>query len=181
MKHSKMLVVMLLGLMVLRAVSWAAERRGAQVVVSLTSGLEMQGELVAVKKDFLVLSSSSTSQGASVITDESIAVADVREVKVIRRSKAGTGALIGLAAGAAGGAALALMQGDDSGGWVRFSVGQKIGPYALAFGLLGTATGAIAGVATGSDTIFELAHQPASQVRENLARLSRMAKIQGIQ
>jgi hypothetical protein len=177
MSNTRTIAVLLIGFLVCGSISWATERTGAQVAVSLKSGSETRGELMAVKKDFLVLSSSSLDK----VSDQSVPVADVRAVKIVRRSKVGTGALIGLLAGAGGGALLGLAAGNDDPGFFSLSATDKAGILAAFFGLVGVAVGSIAGAATGVDTSFGLENQSAKAVQETLGLLSRSARIQGIQ
>jgi len=177
MKNSKAIAFMLFGFLICGSLSWPTERQGAQVAVALRSGPEKRGELVAVKKDFLVLSSRSFD----TVSDQSIPVADVRAVTIILPSKAGSGALIGLLAGAGGGAAVGLALGNDPPGFFSLTAGEKAGALGVVFGLLGAAVGGIAGLAKGADIPYVLDNKPETVVRESLGLLSRSARIQGIQ
>ncbi len=177
MKRSEAIAFILFGLMVLGSISWATERQGAQVVVTLKSGGKITGELLAVKKDFLVLS----ADGSGMVRDESIAVQDVREVKVIRRSKAGTSMLIGLLAGAGTGAVIGYSDGNDEPGFFSFTARQKAAIMAVGAGLTGLLVGAIVAGANGADISFRLDNGPKYKVHSALVELSRHARVPELQ
>jgi len=75
----------------------SAERRGADLMVTLKDGKTISGELIAVKRDSLLLFNSSQ-------LDISVDVSDISKIKVVRKSKAlkglGLGFLSEFAAGA---------------------------------------------------------------------------------
>lgn len=171
MKHIKTAVMPLIGLLVLGSISQAKDRQGAQVVATMKSGAEIKGELIAVKKDFLVLS----SREPAVVSDQSIKVEDIREVRVARPSKAGSGALIGLLAGAAFGAVGAAANNGSSS--FHFPV---VGMAATG-GVLGLVVGAIAGAAAGGHTSFVLENRPQYITDSTLVRLSRYTRIPVVQ
>jgi hypothetical protein len=70
----------------------AAERRGANLVITLKDGQQIKGELIAVKTDSLLLLSPSRK-------DESVNTVDIKSIKVVRKSRAGTGFVLGLVSG----------------------------------------------------------------------------------
>src|SRR5512137_487676 len=80
-------------MLVLPGALLARERHGADLVVILKDGRYFEGELVAVKPDSLLLLSSAGK-------DESVDLAGIRSVRVVKRSRAlrgaGYGALAGL-------------------------------------------------------------------------------------
>lgn len=146
--------------------------KGANVTILKKDGFQLSGKLVAVKKDFLVLS----SPGSEAVSDQSIAVADVREVKVIRHSNAGSGALIGLLAGAAFGAAAAAGE-NDTGGPFHFGAGYSIAVNGVGYALIG----ALIGSGTGGNKSFVLENIPETVRQARLVNLSRFARVQGLQ
>lgn len=96
-KHSplKTTIVFLTVFLLLPRLPLAArkERRGAQVEVSLTDGSRVEGELLAVKIDALLIYETNRVQG------KNLDLSQIQSVKVIKRSKAWTGLAIGAAAG----------------------------------------------------------------------------------
>ncbi len=69
----------------------AKDRKGADIVVTRTNGSQFGGELIAVKPDSLLLLSAGMAL--------SIPLADIREVRIVRKPKALLFAGIGGAAG----------------------------------------------------------------------------------
>jgi hypothetical protein len=115
----------------------AKEKRGADLVVTRTDGSQLEGELIAVKRDSLLLLSYRGR-------DESVELSDIRSVHIVRRSRSRAGRFSGVGAllGFAGGAALGLYMVGELGG-DRTSA-------ALVLGLLGGGAGALAGLLTGA-------------------------------
>jgi hypothetical protein len=83
----------------------AEERRGAAVLVLRSDGLEVPGELIAVKPEALILRRGGT--------DLTIPRPKIHSIQILRRSKRGTGTLIGFLAGASVGALWGVARGPD--------------------------------------------------------------------
>ena len=62
---------------------YAKERRGAELVIQKKDGQQAKGELIAVKKNSLLLKDSQTG------ADVSIAIEDITKIKIARKSKGG--------------------------------------------------------------------------------------------
>jgi len=138
----------------------AKERRGAKVVVTRLDGRSVEGELIAVKPDGLLLLSAAGS-------DQTVALADVRSVRIVRRSRAGRFALLGGAAGAAGIGALVLSGGGDVDyGAEKVLIGAGVGAVA----------GFLAGMVKGIDSEFTVAGQPEPVVAEYWVKLGAYAR-----
>lgn len=131
------LVLLLLSLPTLLS---ARERRGADLVITLKDGQTVTGELIAVRPSSLLLLSPAGK-------DESIDVAGVSEIKVVRKSRALKGALYGFLAGAVGGIALAyaVRMTEESVKPIIYPLGAAAG--GTVGGLIGLGIGAIAGQA----------------------------------
>lgn len=145
----------------------AGERRGAVLVVSKLDGTQAAGELIAVKPDSLLLLSESR--------DLSIARAEVRTVRIVKRSHGALFAGIGGAAGAAVGA--------TAGAYI-FNSGSDDQPKGLisglAFGALGALTGLLANAVITGDPRFSIEGKPEEDVArlwERLRRYSREARM----
>jgi hypothetical protein len=123
----------------------AKERRGAELVVTRLDGSQVSGELIAVKPNSLLLLNN-------VGKDESIDLAAIRSVRIVRRSRAGLFAGIGGAAGAAVGASVGLYKGggDDESGPASIRGG-------AVYGALGALAGWLADSMVNSDTHFTVA------------------------
>jgi hypothetical protein len=124
----------------------AKERRGANLIVTRLDGSQVSGELIAVKRDSLLLLSYGR--------DESIDLLDVKTVRIVKKSRAGKGALYGFLVGAAGGAVVGLAMGrTDMGGNKTWLL---TGGYGGAMGAL---SGLLVGSVAGVDSIFSFAGQ----------------------
>jgi len=104
MKNSKIAALILLALMVFSSFSLAKERRGAEVMITKQDGTQVSGELIAVKKESLLL----LVGGPVAETDHAVALAEINEVKIIKKSRAGIGICCGLLIGGCMGALIAL-------------------------------------------------------------------------
>ena len=146
----------------------AKERRGAELVVTRLDGSQVSGELIAVKRDSLLLLNN-------VGRDESIDLADIKTVKIVRKSRAGLFAGIGGAAGATAGAFVGLYKGggDDESGPASIRGG-------VVYGALGALAGLLADSMVNSDTHFTVAGKTPEAVAgfwDKLQAYSRMGRL----
>jgi len=123
-------------LLSLPAVLSARERRGANLVITLKDGQQIEGELISVKTGSLLLLNLAGK-------DESIDVAGIREIKVAKKSRALNGAAYGFLAGAVGGIAFAaaLRGADEDILPIIYPLGAVAG--GTAGGLIGLGIGAL--------------------------------------
>jgi hypothetical protein len=96
--------VLMAGLLGLPAGLSAKQRRGVTLVVTKLDGAQVSGELIAVRPDSILL----LRNGA----DLSILRVKIHSVQILRRSKRGSGILLGFLAGASGGFLAGLGYGD---------------------------------------------------------------------
>jgi hypothetical protein len=160
--------VLVVSFLVLPADLSAKERRGADLIVTRLDGSRLSGELIAVKRDSLLLLNN-------VGKDESIDLAGIKSVRIVRRSRAGLFAGIGGAAGAAVGAAVGIYKGggDDESGPASIRGG-------LVYGALGALAGLLAGSMVNSDTLFTVAGKTPEAVAgfwDELQAYSRMGRL----
>jgi hypothetical protein len=148
--------------LVLHGSLFARERRGANLAVTLKDGHKVTGELIAVKPDSLLMLGLDGK-------DESVIVADIATIRIVRKSKAWRGLLYGFVPGALGGAIWGAQNTDDMGVLGGIMGGLIVG---AATGLVGFAAGAGAGL----DSEISLAGLPESAVNKVLARLRRQAR-----
>jgi hypothetical protein len=142
----------------------AKARRGANLVITRLDGSQVSGELIAVKRDSLLLLSSGR--------DESIDIATIETVRVVKKSKAGKGALYGFLAGAVGGALWGLNHQDED--VLGSSTSLVAGMYAGAIGALG---GLVLVVVLSFDTTFPVAGEPEALTRSRLEKLRAHARL----
>ena len=158
-------IALLLVLFSLPAPLLAREKRGADLVVTKFDGSQVSGELIAVKRDSLLLLGLDGK-------DESVGVADIAIIRIVRRSKAWQGLLYGFVPGAVGGAIWGSQNTDDMG-----VLGGIMG--GLVVGAASALVGFAAGVGAGLDSEISFAGMPESAANKILARLSRQAREPG--
>lgn len=143
----------------------ARERRGVGLVVSLKDGSTVSGELIAVKPDSLLLLAGK---------DESVDLAGIRSITVLRRSKAGLGAVCGFLAGALvmGSIVYLSNEGGDSG---AAELGGLV--YGGLGGLVGGAIGFGIGASAGKDKIITLEGMSEEEAEKALDYLRGKARI----
>ncbi len=145
----------------------AGEKRGAELIVNCADGQTVSGELIAVKRDSLLLLSPTGK-------DESVAIVDIASITVIKKSNTGKGALFGFLIGAAIGGGTALAQAGGS------HIGEEYLPvYAVTFGiplaLGGALIGGLIGSGTSSERTIVLSGLPEAAVKFRLKELDRLA------
>jgi hypothetical protein len=157
--YGKLVVpILVVLLLVIPAGLSAKERRGADLVVTRLDGSQVGGELIAVKRDSLLLLSYGR--------DESIDLADVKTVRIVKKSLAGKGTLYGFLAGALSGALWGIGHQDED-------VFGKATPLAAGIyvGAIGALGGLALGIVVGFDTTFPVAGEPEALTRRRLENL----------
>jgi hypothetical protein len=151
-----------------------AKKRGAWLIVTKKDGRQTEGELITVKPDSLLLLDN-------VGRDVSIDIADIRVIRIVKKSKASLGAKIGGVAGTISGITFAAIMDASLGegesgpiyGYILFGViGLAAG--ALAGGLIGALIGA---VASEDETIQIEGMTDFHEFREALEHLRKKARI----
>lgn len=130
------------------------------------------GELVAVRKDALVIAFEDGDSRA-------VAVADIARIEVHRRTKARTGLLVGAAAGGAAGVAMSAGKSEEGVTFLDELSGHLIvGAVGM---LLGGAMGVIVGGQFGGDKAYDLTAMSAAEVDETMAALRKRARVKDYQ
>ena len=151
--------VLALLILVLPGALSARERRGANLVITLKDGHFVTGELIAVKPDSLLLLAEK---------DESVDLAGIRSIRIVRKSKARLGGVYGILAGTLiGGIEVAL----EGGARVEIGLGIVFG------GILGGVVGLGVGAIAGTDKTIQFEGKSESDVRQALAYLRGQARI----
>jgi hypothetical protein len=150
---------------------YAKERKGAELIIHKKDRVAVHGELIAMKKDSLLLKEADSG------TDNSMFFAEIREIKIVRKTKAGTGALIGsLALG--GLTAIGFLTSDDL--WLPAVPGGVAG-YIILIGGLGGLIGAGLGAISGADYTYRIEGKTDSELEEIWDKLKKKARVPDFQ
>ncbi len=142
---------------------YAKERRGAKLIVAKKDGQQVQGELITVKPNSLLLLDTEGK-------DVSIGIADIKVIRVKKKSKgARTGFLIG------GGLALIVGVGQI-GAEVHGFIPSFIDGL-IFFALPGALIGVIIGAVAGTDKTIQIEGMTDSEIEETLNKLRKKARI----
>jgi hypothetical protein len=142
------------------AVLSAKTKRGSALLVTRLDGRQDKGELIAVKPDGLLLLDAEGSE-------RTVDLADIRSVRIVRRSRAGLFAGLGGAAGLAGMGGLVLSGGPD----VDYGTEKT-----LLGGGVGALAGFLVGMVMGIDSEFTIAGQPDDVVADYWRRLGAFSR-----
>jgi hypothetical protein len=147
---------------------WAKERKGAQLVIELKDGGRAAGELISERNGSLLLLDARGKDGA-------YDVELITRIRVVRKSRAKTGAIIGfLGGGLVSGVTGAKVADRDnarpvSGFLILGGIGGAI------FGGIGLGLGAV----LGHDKTMEFAGRSDAEVLQCLKKLRRYARVRG--
>ena len=193
MKKSNKFIALFLAFssMMLSANLSAKERRGAELIIQRIGDQVRQvkktrlegtpwetsvitgiwGELIAVKQDSLLLLDAGGK-------DLSVNIADIKVIKIVKKSKAGKGALYGLLIGGAAGALLGFSSGDDPyDNFFSFTAEQKALIGGASLGITGLILGGIAGLTPGKDKTIHFEGMTDLEIEEALDKLRKKARI----
>ena len=101
--------------------------------------------------------------------DVSVGIEDIIVIRIVKKSKAGPGAGIGLLIGGGLGALAGLAMGGNSD--------IVVVALAVIFGLLGISAGALTGGAAGKDEIIRIEGMPDSRISAVLQELCKKARV----
>jgi hypothetical protein len=137
----------------------------------MKDGRTVEGELLAVKGDLLIMMEASSLAGIEV------QIGEVLYLKVNKKSKFLQGLQLGFLSGAATGGMIGLLSGDDEEGWFAWTAEQKALFGALGFGILGMSIGGIAGAIAGIDESIDLTSMSPAQMNLILNKLKSYSRI----
>jgi hypothetical protein len=157
----------LVGLLLLAPMARAGQRlAGTKVgLVTAQSMGQFTGEVIGVRADAIVL---ETGQGKV----ETVAIKDIRSVRIYRRSQIFPGIVVGVLAG--GGLGYLLSEGRYS----RMFLGEiSIAAYTALGVTLGGLVGGVSGGLMGKDKTYDLTRMTAPQIDKLMAHLRKNARI----
>jgi len=155
----------------------ARERRGAEIVIQKQAGSKIRGELIAVKPNSLLLLDSISG------VDLSVDIGDIVFVKVIKKSRAGKGALFGLLAGTGAGvvSATTIQGGQEGDPWGKFWSDLFRASAIVLFIVAGTLVGLAVGAVMGIDQTIKFEGKSPQEIKGALAKLRAQARIPDFQ
>ena len=145
----------------------AKERRGAEVKILKNDWTVQKGELIAVKPASLLLMEPQS------YADVSVDIEDIIKITVVRKSKALAGFLIGIQAGLGGALVIGLASSEDDRLFAIYGAGLMV----LASPLIGL----IAGALMGSEQTIRIVGRSPEQIKADLEKLRRQARIPNFQ
>lgn len=166
-------LILVLSLVILSANLSAAVRKGVNITISKTSGEEVSGELITVKRDSLLLLDLETE------TDITVNLNVIDLIKVNNKSlmfEMGLG--FGLLAAAARLSLHSTLEKDlaNTEGATEHQV-QEI----WLWGVVGVGAGILAGAVFGIDKSIQIQGKSDAAIQSALEKLSKKARVKGIQ
>jgi hypothetical protein len=142
------------------------KKHGANLIIQKINGQQVRGELITVKPNSILL---LNTEGRDV----SVGIADIKVIRIVKKSKALLGAGIGLVVGVCIGALVGLTKEGSgflySGSWTA--------AFAAAFGICGIPAGALIGGVVGIDKTIQIEGMTDLEIREALNKLRKKARI----
>jgi hypothetical protein len=150
----------------------ANERRGADLVIYKTNGNQIQGELIAVKQNSLLLKEHDSGADVTAV------ISEIKTITIVKKSKAlmfgGTGLFIGGVCGALfASAAIGETEDITAEGWAAI--------FGISFGISAATLGGIIGGIMGIDKTIQIEGKSDSEVKQTLAELRKKARVPDFQ
>ncbi len=145
---------------------YAKERRGAELEIWGENGKFIKGELIAVKRNSLLLLES----GIDVTVD----IKDVKVIKIIKKSLAGVGFLVGGCVGAIIGLASYYAKPEPTGSII---IDPGPGLNTIGCGIVGGLIGLVIGGAAGIDKKIQIEGMTDLEIQKTLDKLRKKARI----
>ena len=143
------------------------ERKQEAIVITKKDGQQIEGELITVKPNSLLLLGTEGK-------DVSIGIADIRVIRIVKKSKALLGAGLGLLIVGGGGALLAVVA---NAGHEPYTIQTRAWLVGIFGGLGGLLIGAMLGVGEGTDETIQIEGMTDSEIQEALEELRKKARI----
>ncbi len=158
-------------LVMLSANLYAKERRGAKLIITKKNGYQTEGELITVKPSSLLLLNNEGK-------DVSIDIADIKVIRVVKKSKFWKGAVTGALIGGVSGVLLVVKEAEpvwENGNIFLYALGGLI--FGSIGALIGTLIGGIVGAAVITDDTIQIEGMSDLEIREALDKLRKKARI----
>jgi hypothetical protein len=150
---------------------YAKERRGAKLLITKKDYQQIEGELITVKPNSLLLLDAEGK-------DVSIDIADIKVIRIVKKSKVLQGLGFGLLIGAGFSVLTGLTYEKDPLGYIATEgKALRIIWWGAFFGPLGLLIGGICGVAAGIDKTIQIEGMYDLEIKESLDYLRKKARI----
>ncbi len=143
----------------------AKERRGAKLIITKKSGQKIEGELITVKPNSLLLLDKEGK-------DISVNVGDIKIIRVVKKFSGRRLPLIGLLIGCVGGAVFGSLYQGQSVYRTLYVIG-----FSFTFVILGIIVGGYVGEIIGEDKTIQIEGMTNSEIQEALEKLRKKARI----
>ncbi len=149
----------------LRTTGGKREKHGAKLIVTKKDGQQIEGELITVKPNLLLLLDTEGK-------DVSIEIVDIKVIRIVKKSKAGKGALTGLKIGVGLGLIAFVYDGDEE----HSAIASFIDTIIL-IGLPAALIGSVIGGAVGKDKTIQIEGMSDLEIKEAMDKLRKKARI----
>ncbi len=151
----------------------APMKRGALLEIRTKDGGYIEGELIAVERNSLLV--WEYAEGTDLYVD----IESIETITIVKNSKAMLGAGLGGAIGGGLGAIVGAGEKNDS--WVSMSKEQNMLMGATIFGALGALVGGSIGAIAGKDETIQIDGKSDSEIKSILEKLRKNARIPNFQ
>ena len=149
---------------------YAKERRGAKLIITKKDGQQVEGELITVKPNSLLLLNPEGK-------DMSVYIVDIRIIRIVKKSKFLQSLGMGVLIGAGIGAIYGFAQGETSWWFETYTAMDMALIGGAFFGFLGLFFGAIAGLASGTDVKILIEGKSDKKIQKTLDKLRKKARV----
>jgi len=170
-------------LMMLSVDLYAKERRGAKLIITKKDGHQIEGELITVKPNSLLLLNTDGK-------DVSVDIEDIEVIRIAKKPKVATGAGIGFLVGGVTGALISPAEEKSTSFWATYymsflwlfishETAESMSGLitGLVYGVGGALLGGAIGAVAGKDKIIQFEGMTDSEIQEALDKLSKKARI----
>jgi len=149
---------------------YAKERRGARLIITKMNGRQIEGELITVKKDSLLLLFAGRM-------DVSVGIEEIKVITIVKKSTFWKGAGLGLLIGGGMGEIMGGILGGSSA--LEEEIGAAKGAMlgGAVFGITGYLLGEILGAKKGKDKTIQIEGMSDLYIQEALDKLRKKARI----
>ena len=151
----------------------AKERRGAKLEIVKNNGDQLKGELLAIKKDSILLLESSSG------TDASVNISEIDRVKILGKSKTFWRAAEGFLVVGSAAAIIGAIRGSSDFSRLTPARGALAG--GVIGGLAGLLLGTVVGLEEGADKTIQIAGKTDDEISRALRDLKSRARIREYQ